>query len=52
MLIEKAGAFSIVLECLSPKAAKLITNQLKKFQQSELVPQCFVMVKYWLLTIC
>ena len=29
MLIEKAGAFSIVLECLSPKAAKLITNQLK-----------------------
>ena len=29
MLIEEAGAFSIVLECLSPKAAKLITNQLK-----------------------
>ena len=27
--IEKAGAFSIVLECLSPKAAKLITNELK-----------------------
>ena len=27
--IEKAGAFSIVLECLSPRAAKLITNELK-----------------------
>ena len=26
--IEKAGAFSIVLECLSPKAAKLITRKL------------------------
>ena len=26
---KKAGAFSIVLECLSPKAAKLITNKLK-----------------------
>ena len=25
-LIEKAGAFSIVLECLSPLAAKLITK--------------------------
>jgi len=29
MLIEKAGAFSIVLECLSPHSAKLITNTLK-----------------------
>ncbi len=27
--IEKAGAFSIVLECISPKAAKLITQELK-----------------------
>ena len=27
-LIEKAGAFSIVLECLSPTAAKLITDEL------------------------
>jgi len=27
-LIEKAGAFSIVLECLTPKAAKAITNDL------------------------
>tara|TARA_A100001015_G_scaffold57477_1_gene63254 strand:+ start:215 stop:991 length:777 start_codon:yes stop_codon:yes gene_type:complete len=27
-LIEKAGAFSIVLECLSPISAKLITNEL------------------------
>ena len=27
-LIEKAGAFSIVLECLSPDSAKLITNEL------------------------
>tara|TARA_B100001057_G_scaffold489661_1_gene576339 strand:+ start:2018 stop:2809 length:792 start_codon:yes stop_codon:yes gene_type:complete len=27
-LIEKAGAFSIVLECLSPRAAKLITKEL------------------------
>ena len=26
--IEKAGAFSIVLECISPLTAKLITNQL------------------------
>ena len=26
--IEKAGAFSIVLECLTPQTAKLITNQL------------------------
>jgi 3-methyl-2-oxobutanoate hydroxymethyltransferase len=28
-LIENAGAFSIVLECLSPRAAKLITSRLK-----------------------
>ena len=28
-LIEKAGAFSIVLECLSSKSAKLITSKLK-----------------------
>ena len=28
-LIEKKGAFSIVLECLSPTSAKAITNQLK-----------------------
>ena len=27
--IEKAGAFSIVLECLAPDASKLITNKLK-----------------------
>ena len=27
-MIEKAGAFSIVLECLSPIAAKLITKEL------------------------
>ena len=27
--IEKAGAFSLVLECISPKAAKLITSKLK-----------------------
>ena len=26
--IEKAGAFSIVLECLSPNAAKIITNKI------------------------
>ena len=26
LLIEKAGAFSIVLECLSPNSAKLITK--------------------------
>tara|TARA_B100001248_G_C27339670_1_gene435662 strand:- start:302 stop:1081 length:780 start_codon:yes stop_codon:yes gene_type:complete len=28
-IIEKAGAFAIVLECISPKAAKYITNNLK-----------------------
>ena len=28
-LIEKAGAFSIVLECLSPAAAKMISTKLK-----------------------
>ena len=28
-LIEKAGAFSIVLECVDPKASKLITKKLK-----------------------
>ena len=28
-LIQNAGAFAIVLECLSPKAAKLITSNLK-----------------------
>ena len=28
-LIEEAGAFSIVLECLSPNASKLITNNIK-----------------------
>ena len=27
--IEKAGAFSIVLECISPLTSKLITNQLR-----------------------
>ena len=27
--IEKAGAFSIVLECITPQAAKLITSELK-----------------------
>ena len=27
--IEKAGAFSIVLECINPEASKLITNSLK-----------------------
>ena len=26
--VEQAGAFSIVLECLSPKAAKLITQSI------------------------
>ena len=29
MKIEKSGAFSIVLECLTPKASKQITNKLK-----------------------
>ena len=29
LLIERAGAFSIVLECLSPLASKLITDKLK-----------------------
>ena len=29
LLIEKAGAFSIVLECLNPKASKIITEKLK-----------------------
>ena len=29
LLIENAGAFSIILECLSPRAAKLITKNLK-----------------------
>ncbi len=29
LLIEKAGAFSIVLECITPKTAKIITNLLK-----------------------
>ena len=28
-LIQKAGAFSIVLECLTPKASKIITKNLK-----------------------
>ena len=28
-LIQKAGAFSIVLECIAPKASKIITNKLK-----------------------
>ena len=28
-LIEKAGAFSIVLECISPQASKIITKNLK-----------------------
>ena len=27
-MIQDAGAFSIVLECLSPNSAKLITNKL------------------------
>ena len=29
LAIEKAGAFSIVLECIAPKASKLITSKLK-----------------------
>ena len=29
VLIEKAGAFSIVLECITPNTAKIITNMLK-----------------------
>ena len=29
LAIEKAGAFSIVLECITPKAAKLLTSKLK-----------------------
>ena len=29
MMIEKAGAFSIVLECIAPQTAKLITKKLK-----------------------
>ncbi len=29
ILIEKAGAFSIVLECLDPKASEIITKSLK-----------------------
>tara|TARA_B110001452_G_scaffold226235_1_gene200546 strand:- start:161 stop:952 length:792 start_codon:yes stop_codon:yes gene_type:complete len=29
LLIEKAGAFAIVLECISPKASKIITAKLK-----------------------
>ncbi len=29
MLIEKAGAFSIVLECITPNTAKMISNLLK-----------------------
>ena len=29
LLIQKAGAFSIVLECISPTASKLITSRLK-----------------------
>ena len=28
LLIEKAGAFSIVLECISPKTSKLITEKI------------------------
>tara|TARA_X000000950_G_C13767598_1_gene599527 strand:- start:271 stop:1050 length:780 start_codon:yes stop_codon:yes gene_type:complete len=28
-MIEKAGAFAIVLECLAPEAAKIITNKIK-----------------------
>ena len=29
IMIEKAGAFSIVLECIAPQTAKLITKELK-----------------------
>ena len=29
LLIEKAGAFSLVLECITPNAAKIITKNLK-----------------------
>tara|TARA_X000001036_G_scaffold392433_1_gene391291 strand:- start:115 stop:906 length:792 start_codon:yes stop_codon:yes gene_type:complete len=29
LLVEKAGAFSIVLECISPEASKLISSKLK-----------------------
>ena len=51
--IEKAGAFSIVLECVAPLASKLITSKLK-------IPtigigashQVTVMVKYLSQTTC
>ena len=29
LLIERAGAFSIVLECISPQASRMITNKIK-----------------------
>ena len=29
LMIEKAGAFSIVLECVAPKASKMIISELQ-----------------------
>ena len=49
--IGKAGAFSIVLECLSPRASKLITKILKSLQL-ELAPLLIVMGRYLLQMIC
>ena len=44
--IEKAGAFSIVLECITPKTAKEITRLLK-ILQSALAHHRIAMDKYW-----
>ena len=45
-LIEKAGAFCIVLECLSPSSAKLITSKLN-IPTIGIGSSVHVMVKYW-----
>ena len=49
--IQRAGAFSIVLECLAPKAAKLITEKLQ-YLLLESLHHLIAMVKFLLLMIC
>ena len=44
--IERAGAFSVVLECISPFAAKSITKNLR-YQQLVSGHLYIVMDKYW-----
>ena len=62
ILIEKAGAFSLVLECVTESAAKLITNNIKvptigigsssSCDGQILVTDDYIRIKWFLSKIC